>query len=47
MRGVTLFKIKNGQIVSGRLYMEEVEVAGADIGESVRRLAHGDRSTGE
>jgi ketosteroid isomerase-like protein len=47
MRGVTLFEIKNGQIVSGRLYMEEVEEAGADIGETVRRLAHGDRLAGE
>ena len=46
MRGVTLFEIKNGQIVSGRLYMEEVEEAGADIGETVRRLALGD-TTGE
>jgi hypothetical protein len=42
MRGVTLFEIKNGQIVSGRLYMEEVEEAGADIGETVHRLAQGD-----
>ena len=47
MRGVTLFEIKKGQIVSGRLYMEEVEEAGADIGETVRRLAQGDRSAGE
>ena len=47
MRGVTLFEIKNGQIVSGRLYMEEVEEAGADIGEAVRRLAHGDQLAGE
>ena len=47
MRGVTLFEIKNGQIVSGRLYMEEVEEAGADIGETVRRLAQGDRLEGE
>ena len=43
MRGVTLFEIKNGRIVSGRLYMEEVEVAGVDIGETVRRLAEGKR----
>ena len=47
MRGVTLFEIKNGQIVSGRLYMEEVEEAGADIGETVRRLAQGDQPAGE
>ena len=47
MRGVTLFEIRNGQIVWGRLYMEEVEVAGADIGETVRRLAQGDQPAGE
>ena len=47
MRGVTLFEIKNGQIVSGRLYMEEVEEAGADVGETVRRLAQGDQSARE
>ena len=41
MRGVTLFEIKNGRIVSGRLYMEEVEDSGADIGDTVRRLAEG------
>ena len=47
MRGVTLFEVRNGQIVSGRLYMEEVEEAGADIGETVRRLAQGDRLAGD
>ena len=47
MRGVTLFEVRNGQIVSGRLYMEEIEEAGADIGETVRRLAQGGRSAGE
>ena len=41
MRGVTLFEIKEGRILSGRLYMEEVEEAGADIGETVRRLTEG------
>jgi limonene-1,2-epoxide hydrolase len=42
MRGVTLFGIENGRIVSGRLYMEEVEEAGADIDATVQRLAgHG------
>jgi ketosteroid isomerase-like protein len=40
MRGVTLFRIEKGRIVSGRLYMEEVE-AGGDIDESVRRLTEG------
>ena len=43
MRGVTLFEIRNGRIVSGRLYMEQVEEAGADIDEAVRRLATGTR----
>jgi ketosteroid isomerase-like protein len=47
MRGVTLFEIKNGRIVSGRLYMEEVEEAGADIDDTVRRLAGGNRLEGE
>ena len=44
---MTLFEIKNGRIVSGRLYMEEVEEAGADIDETVRRLAEGSRLEGE
>jgi ketosteroid isomerase-like protein len=39
MRGVTLFRIEGGLIISGRLYMEEVEEAGADIDASVRRLS--------
>ena len=43
MRGVTLFRIANGRIVGGRLYMEETEEAGADIDETVRRLAEGTR----
>ena len=47
IRGVTLFAIKNGRIVSGRLYMEEVEEAGGDIDETVRRLAKGTRLQGE
>jgi hypothetical protein len=38
MRGVTLFTVEGDEIVSGRLYMEEVEGAGEDIDESVRRL---------
>jgi ketosteroid isomerase-like protein len=41
MRGVTVFEIRNGRILAGRLYMEEVEEAGADIDETVRRLAEG------
>jgi limonene-1,2-epoxide hydrolase len=47
MRGVTLFEIKKGRVVSGRLYMEEVEEAGAEIDETVRRLAEGNRLKGE
>jgi ketosteroid isomerase-like protein len=42
MRGVTLFRIEGGLITSGRLYMEEVEQAGEDIDETVRRLSGGD-----
>ena len=44
MRGVTVFEISNGRIVAGRLYMEEVEEAGADIDATVRRLAEGTQS---
>ena len=39
MRGVTLFRVEGGLITSGRLYMEEVEQAGEDIDETVRRLS--------
>jgi limonene-1,2-epoxide hydrolase len=42
MRGVTIFTMKD-RIVSGRLYMEEVEAAGADIDQTVGRLAKGTR----
>ena len=44
MRGVTVFEISNGRILAGRLYMEEVQEAGADIDETVRRLAEGTQS---
>jgi len=43
IRGVTLFGVDNGRIVFGRLYMEEVEEAGGDIDETVRRMAEGTR----
>ena len=43
IRGVTLFGIQGDRIVSGRLYMEEVEESGANIEETVRRLAGGAR----
>jgi len=46
MRGVTLFEVEDGRIVSGRLYMEEVEVAGDDIDETVRHLAEGTPANG-
>jgi limonene-1,2-epoxide hydrolase len=39
MRGVTLFGVEDGLIVWARLYMEEVDVTGEDIDETVRRLA--------
>jgi ketosteroid isomerase-like protein len=38
LRGMTRFGVKNGRIVSGRLYMEEVEEAGEDIDAAMRRL---------
>ena len=43
IRGVTLFRIEAGWIVSGRLYMEEVEEAGGDIDETVRHISEGTR----
>lgn len=39
VRGVTLFGIEDGRIVSGRLYMEEVEEGGENIDATVGRLA--------
>lgn len=39
IRGVTLFGIDDGRIISGRLYMEEIEEASEDIDATVRRLA--------
>lgn len=41
IRGVTIFVIENGRIVSGRLYMEQAEPDVADIDETVRRMAGG------
>jgi len=43
IRGVTIFTIEAGLIASGRLYMEEVEGAGGDIEETVRRISEGTR----
>jgi ketosteroid isomerase-like protein len=39
MRGVTLFEITDGQIVAGRLYMEEVEREFIGIEQTVQNLA--------
>ncbi|MBV9205373.1 MAG: nuclear transport factor 2 family protein [Actinobacteria bacterium] len=39
MRGVTLFEITGGQIVAGRLYLEEVERQVAGIGQAVEGLS--------
>jgi ketosteroid isomerase-like protein len=38
-RGVTIMGIRDGQIAWGRLYLEETEREGADIDETVRRMA--------
>ncbi|HEV8421313.1 MAG TPA: nuclear transport factor 2 family protein [Actinomycetota bacterium] len=38
-RGVTIVGIRDGRIEWGRLYLEEVEGAGADIEETVRHMA--------
>ena len=39
MRGVTLFEITDGQIVAGRLYMEDVERDPVDIEQTVQDLS--------
>lgn len=38
-RGVTIMGIRDGRIAWGRLYLEETEREGADITETVRRMA--------
>jgi ketosteroid isomerase-like protein len=38
-RGVTITGIRDGRIAWGRLYMQEIEHEGADIDETVRRMA--------
>jgi ketosteroid isomerase-like protein len=38
-RGVTIVGIRDGRIAWGRLYLEETEREGADIAETVRRMA--------
>jgi hypothetical protein len=36
VRGVTLFEIRDGEIVAGRLYMEDVELEASGIEEAVQ-----------
>jgi ketosteroid isomerase-like protein len=38
-RGVTIMGIRDGRIAWARLYLEETELEGADIAETVRRMA--------
>jgi hypothetical protein len=40
-RGVTLFGVRDDRIAWGRLYMEPVEQAGANIDETIGRMAAG------
>ena len=41
MAGVTLFGVREGRIVWGRLYMEPVEEGGEGIDEAVRGMSEG------
>jgi ketosteroid isomerase-like protein len=41
MRGTTIFVVRDGVIVSGRLYMEPVEQVAQDIATAVRELYQG------
>src|SRR5215216_1426624 len=41
MRGVTIFGIRDDRIVWGRLYLEDVEVAGQGIDQAVTHMAKG------
>jgi ketosteroid isomerase-like protein len=45
MRGVTLFGVREDQIVWGRLYMEGTEAAGADIDATMQDLTAPSRGT--
>ncbi len=38
MRGVTIFVVRDGLVVEGRLYMEPVEADGGDIEAAVQEL---------
>jgi hypothetical protein len=42
MRGVTIFGVRDAQLVWGRLYMEPVQQTGAGIDAQMQRWAHGD-----
>jgi ketosteroid isomerase-like protein len=39
VRGVTLFQVRDGQIVAGRLYMEDVDHESAGIEQAVEALS--------
>lgn len=39
VRGVTLFEARDGQIMAGRLYMEDVELEPASIEEAVESIS--------
>lgn len=39
VRGVTLFEARDGQIIAGRLYMEDVELEPASIEEAVESIS--------
>jgi ketosteroid isomerase-like protein len=41
MRGMAIFGVRDGQIRSGRLYMEPIEEQGPGIDASTQRLTHG------
>jgi ketosteroid isomerase-like protein len=43
MRGITIVVVRGDRIVSARLYLEEVDEAGADIEGSIRGLVEGGR----
>jgi hypothetical protein len=42
MRGITIFGVRDGRIVWGRLYLEDVE-AGQGIDQAVQQMARGDQ----
>ena len=44
MRGVIIFGVQNGKIISARLYIEPVEIIGKGIDGSVEEVMHGKRN---